>query len=96
VADNLAAKSQKNPLSLAALICGVLGIVVFFVGGAVFDLWPFGALLGLAAAVLGFMGRKRESTGRGMATTGLVLGAIVVVWFLVFIVLAMTGVVTDD
>jgi hypothetical protein len=96
VADKLASTSGKAPLSLAAFISGVVGILVFFVGGPMFDLWVFGALIGAVAAILGFMARKRESTGKGLATAGLVLGVIVVAWFVVFIILAATGVITED
>lgn len=97
MADNLASQSRRNPLSLAALVCGVVAILVFFVGGpALDDLWPVGALIGAVAAALGFVARKREPAGRKLALIGLVLGLIVVVWFVVFILLVAAGVVTDE
>jgi drug/metabolite transporter (DMT)-like permease len=96
VADNLASQGRRNSLSLAALVCGVVGILVFFLGGPILDLWPVGALIGAVAAALGFAARKREPEGRKLALIGLVLGLIVVVWFVVFILLLVAGVVTDE
>ena len=96
MADNLASQGRRNSLSLAALVCGVVGILVFFLGGPIFDLWPVGALIGAVAAALGFVARKREPEVRKLALIGLVLGLIVVVWFVVFILLLVAGVVTDE
>lgn len=96
MADNLASQSRGNSLSLAALVSGVVGFLIFFLGGPTFDLWPVGALIGAVAAALGFVARKREPAGRKLALIGLVLGLIVVVWFVVFILLLLAGVVTDE
>ena len=64
---------RRNGLGTAALVLGVL---------AVLSCWTviFGLLLGLAAIVLGIIGRKRAKRGEadngGVATAGLVLGVI--------------------
>lgn len=52
--------SQDNPLGLIAMVCGLLSLIM-------------GCPLSIAAIVLGFLGRKKEP--KGMATTGLALGA---------------------
>jgi membrane associated rhomboid family serine protease len=89
-----AAATGKNPLSVATLVCGVLAVLVFFIGGFAADLWPLGMLLGLAAAVLGFVALRKTPRDR-QATLGLALGALVVVLGLVWIVLASMGIVSD-
>lgn len=64
---------KKNGLGIAALVLGLLAVVTSFtlVGGIV---------LGLAAIVLGVLGRGRAKRGEadngGMAIAGVVLGAI--------------------
>ena len=96
------AGNEGHPISLAALTCGIFGFLLYFVGGFTLDVVhdvgaipTAGIVLGLVAVVLGLIGRKREVTGRRWATTGLALGALVIVWLIGFIVLASTGVITD-
>ena len=65
------AQGGQNPLSIAALVCGILGVLTFWC--------LLGVPLGIAATVTGFLGRKRaEESGQPttMATVGLVLGII--------------------
>jgi hypothetical protein len=64
--------TQSNGFAVAALVCGVLGIV-----GILFAF--FGIVLNVAAIVFATIGRRRAAAdpatgGRGMATAGLVLG----------------------
>jgi len=58
----------------------VVGIVALVLAILFF---PLGILLGIVAAVLGFLGRKRaarrEATNGGQATAGLILGILAVV-----------------
>ncbi len=60
---------QSTPgVAIAALICGISGIVIFFI-----------PLIAIAAFVLGIIGLNKISNGqpgRGMALTGVILGAI--------------------
>jgi len=62
-----------NGLAIAALVCGLLSVPLFItiVGGI---------LLGLVAIVLGFLGlsraKKTQNSGKGMAITGIVSGAL--------------------
>lgn len=72
----------RNGLGLTALILGIAGLLAFWsVAG--------GVLLGVAAVVLGLIGRGRarrgEATNGGVAVAGVVLGALAVVLSLAFI-----------
>ena len=64
--------APRNGLGTAALVLGILAVItgLFIVGG----------LLGIAAIVLGVLGRKRvargEATNGGMAIAGIVLGVL--------------------
>ena len=66
----------KNGMGTAALVLGIIGVVLAVL------FFPLGILLGLVAAVLGYLGRKkaarREATNRGQATAGLVLGLVAI------------------
>jgi len=88
-------------LSIISLIAGV----VSFLGGAIVFIPFVGSILHLflplAAVILGFMGKKKEPTAKGMWMTGIILGFIglaVAVISLVFWVglIATTGVTTFD
>ncbi|MCW2713597.1 MAG: hypothetical protein JWN88_644 [Frankiales bacterium] len=64
-------RAPSNGLGIAALVLGILGVLGFFLGGA---------LLGIIAIVLGFIGRGRakrgEATNGGMALAGILLGVL--------------------
>ena len=85
------APPQTSPLAIVSLVTGILGFLccTFFV-------------LGIAAAVTGFMARKQiaESQGRlkgsGMATAGLVLGVLSIVLAAIYWVLILTGAVDSN
>lgn len=82
-------------MAVAALVCGLCGIVVgviplFFLGG-----W----LLGVLAWVFGVVGRRRAKAnpargGKGMATWGIVLGVAAIIFG--FIGLAVLGDAFDE
>ena len=67
--------APRNGVGLAALIVGIVTLVLAFI--------PFEGYLGVIAIILGIVGlsrvRKRVATNRGMAITGIVLGAVAVV-----------------
>ncbi len=83
------AGTRTDGLAIASLVCGILGLVCFFV--------CLGALLGPAAAIMGFISRQRIASsggtlgGGGMALAGLILGIVAfvasVAWFFTFIFL---------
>ncbi|GAB7192026.1 hypothetical protein NUM3379_27350 [Kineococcus sp. NUM-3379] len=77
--------APRNGLGLTALILGIVGILLSWtvVGGI---------LLGIAAIVLGVIGRKRarrgEATNGGVALGGIITGAIALVLGVVMIALS--------
>ncbi len=67
----------QNGLAIAALVCGIAGFVLGVTA-------PVAVILGIVA-----LNQRVDSSGRSMAITGLVLGAIVTVgWLLVFMFVA--------
>jgi hypothetical protein len=78
---------RTDGLAIASLICGIVGIVCFFL--------CLGVILGPAAAIMGFISRQRIASsggtlgGGGLALAGLILGivgfAASVIWFFVYI-----------
>jgi hypothetical protein len=71
-----------NKKAIWSLVTGILGLLCC-------------GLLGIASIILG-QGAKREietsgQGGRGMATAGVVLGVIALVWMVISIILAATG-----
>jgi hypothetical protein len=85
---------RTDGLAIASLICGIVGVVCFFL--------CLGVILGPAAAIMGFISRQRIASsagtlaGGGLALAGLVLGivgfVVSVIWFFTYIfVIAHTG-----
>jgi len=68
-------RSGGNGLSIASLVCGIVGIIVGFlpICGA-FVAVP----LGILSVIFGAIGRK-SATSKGMAIAGLVLGVLAIV-----------------
>ena len=64
--------SGGNGWGIAALCCGILGLVLWYL-----------PLLGMCAIIFGAIGLKKR--GRGMAITGLILGIIKFILFLLLI-----------
>jgi hypothetical protein len=67
-------KSTTNGLAVAALVVGILSLPFGFACGS-------GVLFGIAAIVLGFLGRKKANDemggqGAGMALAGIITGAL--------------------
>ena len=91
--DVTAGDRTAGTLAKTAVALGVLAVVAFFVlGFAVGDWWFVAAfVIGAAAVIAGWVARKRplvDPGDRRLATIGLILGAVPVVWFLVYIILA--------
>lgn len=72
---------QPKGLSIAALVCGIVGMVTF---GFLF-------LPQLAAIVLGHLGLSKEPAGRGMAIGGLVMGYLVAGLWVLLIFIGVLG-----
>ncbi len=81
-----AAPAKSPVLSIIALIAGIVGVLL--------SLFAFGSGIvpGIAAVVLGFLGRSKEPQARGLWLTGLILGFVAIaVAILVWVVLAIIG-----
>jgi apolipoprotein N-acyltransferase len=76
---------RDNPKALWSLILGIISVPVTCLCG-------FGLLIGIPAVYLGWQARN-QPTGRGMAMSGLVLGALAIVLGVVWLVLLASGVV---
>lgn len=84
--------SGQNGPAIAALVCGVLGLVFFLVP-------VLGLLLAVVALVLGIVGLRRTrdpaTAGRGLAIAGIVtgaLGTLIGLWWLI----GLVGLFTDE
>ncbi|MEU3462862.1 DUF4190 domain-containing protein [Streptomyces sp. NPDC006733] len=66
----------RNGFGIAALVLGILSVLMFW-------LWFAAIPMAVIAIVLGILGRRRanrgEATNKGMATAGTVLGAVAIV-----------------
>ena len=72
--QNLPVQSGKN-MSIAALVCGILGLI----GGFIPIVYYFTFILSILGIVFGAKGKKQAvaaSEPTGMATAGLVLGIV--------------------
>jgi apolipoprotein N-acyltransferase len=76
---------RDNPKALWSLILGIISVPITCLCG-------FGLLIGIPAVYLGWQA-KNQPTGRGMAMSGLVLGAVAIVLGVVWLVLLASGAV---
>jgi apolipoprotein N-acyltransferase len=76
---------RDNPKALWSLILGIVSLPITCLTG-------FGLVIGIPAVLLGWQARN-QPTGRGMALTGLGLGALSFVFGVVWLVLLATGAV---
>ncbi len=78
--------------ALGALVAGVAALLIFIIAPFTSDaLWPIGIVLALVGAVAGWLALRRTRPGersRTMAIGGLAASAIVIVWFVVFLIVS--------
>ena len=77
--------AQTNGMAIAALVCGVLGIVGSFIPVVMY----FTAVLAVLGIIFGVMGMKKAKqigSGNGLAITGLVLGIVGTIFAIVGII----------
>ena len=77
-------RDNARAFALGSVVLAVLGGAWSFIGA-----WIPGGFAGLVAAILGFLGQKKaraSGTSATLATTGLLLGALVLVASLVLVV----------
>ncbi len=68
-------------MAVAALVLGILSVVLNFIIGWIPVVGQIICIiLGVLAIVLGVLGMKKQPEKKGMATAGLVLGIVGVVW----------------
>ena len=85
-----AGRGDTGTLAKVAVGLGILSIILFFGLGFAADTcgWLVGFVVGIAAVVVGWMARTRAGTdSRRLATIGVVLGAIPVVWFIAYMII---------
>ncbi len=63
---------QRNGMSIAALVCGILGII----GGFIPVVTYFTLVLAILGIVFGVKGRRAGGSSTGLATAGLVCGIV--------------------
>ena len=91
VSTTTTGRRDAGTLAKAAVGLGILSIILFFgLGFAIGEPWfVLAFVVGIAAVVVGWMARTRAGTdSRRLATIGLVLGAIPVVWFIIYKIIA--------
>ncbi|WP_327356556.1 DUF4190 domain-containing protein [Streptomyces sp. NBC_01304] len=81
------APQARNGLGIAALVCGIVGLLT----GVIPFLFWLGGVLGVVALILGLIGhsnaRKGVATNKGMALAGIILGALAIVAAIVWLIL---------
>lgn len=93
---NAPPSGQTNAQAVAALVLGIIGLLLAFL------CWPLGILLCIAAIVFGFLGRSKAATmagsGGGMALAGIITGGLGILLSIVFSIIFFVAVdtVTDD
>jgi len=84
---------NTNTLALISLISGILGALTSALSLCLWCLGGFSFILGIAAAVTGYLSKKQidgadgPQSSRKMATAGMILGLVSIVLSIVFFVL---------
>ncbi len=77
------AAAGTNKKAIWSLVLGIVGLICC------------GFIAGIPAIILGNMAKKEIATsgegGGGMATAGVVLGVIAIIWGVIYLILAATG-----
>ena len=84
VAQPAASQQKFNGLALAGMICAIVGII----GGDYLLCLP--SLVGLILSIVGMVKVKEYNSGFGFALTGIIIGAIsLIIWLIVWVFLGM-------
>jgi hypothetical protein len=88
----MATERTFDRVALGALVAGLAALVIFIIAPFTSDaLWPIGILLAVVGGALGWFALRRTRRGersRTMAIGGLGASAIVIVWFLIFLIVS--------
>jgi predicted acyltransferase len=85
----------RNKLATTSLVVGIFALLfaIIFLYGL------FGALLGIVSIVIGFVALKQikaqGTTGKGLATAGIVLGVVTLIWSFIFVPLVLGPIIGD-
>ena len=85
-------KPQPQPLAVASLICGIIGITVGLICGG-----PFMAIVAIVLGIIGLLQIKnapQRYSGKALAIIGIALGALWIVFILFWILIFIIGAVT--
>ena len=93
MSQTLSQQHQGELHGKAALAAGVLSVLAFVGVGFALNGWYFliGVVIGAGAIALAVTARRRPAASRSdrrMAMTGLVLGTVIVGWFVAFMAVA--------
>jgi uncharacterized membrane protein len=74
---------DKSGLSIASLVLGIVSLCPSAI------VWPCSGLFGLAGLILGILGLK--SPKKGLATAGIILSVLALLWTIIAIILTAIG-----
>jgi multisubunit Na+/H+ antiporter MnhB subunit len=84
--------TSENQLAQWAMYAGIGGIVLFLLGLFIPVVGFIGLLAGIAALIMGIMGNNKAKMmgglGKSQAMTGLILGAVTIGLFVIFLIIA--------
>jgi hypothetical protein len=84
--------TSENQLAQWAMYAGIGAIVLFLLGLFVPFVGFIGLLAGIAALIMGIMGNNKAKMmgglGKSQAMTGLILGAVTIGLFVIFLIIA--------
>ena len=92
--SEMAAEGERgvDRFALGALVAGGAALVIFIIASFTSDvLWPIGIVLAVVGAVLGWLALRRTRRGersRTIAIGGLAASAIVLAWFVIFLIVS--------
>jgi len=94
-AEVVGSEDRPGPMAVVALICGILSVLCHCIPIAGMFI---GFILSIAAIVLGIIESKKigkgesNAKGKGMATAGIILGAVGIIFGIIWAILLAVGV----
>ena len=94
-AEVVGSEDRPGPMAIVALICGILSVLCHCIPIAGMFI---GFILSIAAIVLGIIESKKigkgesNAKGKGMATAGIILGAVGILFGIIWAILLAVGV----
>ena len=94
-AEVVGSEDRPGPMAIVALICGILSVLCHCIPIAGMFI---GFILSIAAIVLGIIESKKigkgesDAKGKGMATAGIILGAVGILFGIIWAILLAVGV----